>query len=272
MSREDMLPLWRFKQPMRIDGKVVLITGASEGIGAACAAEFARCGAKLSLTARSEAGLARAGGSGALIVPGDLTSEETRRRVVERTLERYGTIDILINNAGVGSYAPSWSAPMEETRRMFELNFFALLGMAQLVVPHMRARRSGTVVNVGSIGGKMTLPWLTLYSASKYAVGSLTEGMRMELQRDNVHAMLVCPGYVQTRFQQNVIRGGPPGDIQRSRRFAITPEECATAIRSGVERRARTVMAPRSGWLLVALFRLFPGEAQRRMAAMVEPA
>jgi short-subunit dehydrogenase len=267
-----MLLLWRFNRPMRIDGKVVLITGASEGIGAACAVEFARCGAKLSLTARNEAGLARAGGASALLTAGDLTSEETRRRVVERTLERYGTIDVLINNAGLGMYFPSWQAPMEETRRMWEVNFFALLGMTQLVVPHMRERRDGMIVNVGSIGGKMTLPWLTLYSASKYAVSSFTEGLRMELRRDNVHTMLVCPGYVRTRFQQNVLGGRPPSDLQRSRRFAITPEECAIAIRRGVERRARTVMAPAAGWILVALYRLFPGEAQRRMAAMVEPA
>jgi short-subunit dehydrogenase len=267
-----MLLLWRFKASMRIDGKVVLITGASEGIGAACAAEFARCGAKLSLTARNEAGLERAGGGAALLTAGDLASEETRRRVVERTLDRYGHIDILINNAGVGMYAPSWAAPLDETRRMWDVNFFGLLGMVQLVVPHMRERRDGVIVNVGSIGGKMTLPWLTLYSASKYAVSSLTEGLRMELRRDNVHAMLVCPGYVRTNFQKNVLGGHPPSDIQRSRRFAITPEECASAIRRGVERRARTVMAPATGWILVALYRLFPGEAQRRMAAMVEPA
>jgi short-subunit dehydrogenase len=257
---------------MRIDGKVVLITGASEGIGAACAAEFARHGARLSLTARNEAGLTRAGGADALVTPGDLTSEETRRRVVDRTLERFGAIDILINNAGVGLYTPSWSAPLDEVRRLWELNFFAALGMAQLVIPHMRARRSGTVVNVGSIGGKMTLPWLTLYSASKYAIGSLTEGLRMELRRDNVHAMLVCPGYVKTGFQQNVIGGSPPTDMQRSRRFAITPAACAAAIRRGVERDSDTVMAPPSGWFLVGLYRLFPGVVQRRMAGMVDPA
>jgi len=93
----------------------------------------------------------------------------------------------------------------------------------------------------------------------------------MELRRYGVHAMLVCPGYVKTAFQQNVIRGGPPADIQRSRKFAITPEQCATAIRRGVERDARTVLAPASGWFLVALYRLFPGQAQRRMAGMLEP-
>src|SRR3954468_5760103 len=118
---------------MRVDGKVVLITGASEGIGAACAAEFARHGAKLSLTARNEAGLLRAGGPDALVTAGDLTREETRARVVERTLERFGAIDILINNAGIGLYAPAWSAPMEDARRMWEINYFALLGMVQQV-------------------------------------------------------------------------------------------------------------------------------------------
>jgi short-subunit dehydrogenase len=259
-----------FQRLMRIDGKVVLITGASEGIGAACAAEFGRAGARLALTARSEEGLRRAGGDKALIVPGDLTSEDARRHIVERTLEHYGAIDILINNAGLGHYLPSWSDSMSETRRMMELNFFALLGMVQLVVPHMRARRSGMVVNVGSIAGKMTLPWMTLYSASKYAVGSLTEGLRMELRRDGVRAMLVCPGYVRTRFQQNVLAGGPPGDIERSRRFAITADRCAHDIRRGVERDARTVVTPGAGWILIALYRLLPGLVQERMARMAE--
>src|SRR5581483_7370835 len=92
MSREGMLPLWRFNSRMRIDGKVVFITGASEGIGAACAAEFARCGARLSLTARNEDGLRSAGGRDALITAGDLTDEATRRRAVERTIESYGAI------------------------------------------------------------------------------------------------------------------------------------------------------------------------------------
>ena len=257
---------------MRIDGKVVIITGASEGIGAACAAEFGRAGAKLSLAARSEAGLRRAGGTDALITPGDLTGDLARRRVVDRTLERFGAIDILINNAAVGFYAPSWQSPEEYTRRLMELNFFALLRMAQLVTPHMRARRSGMIVNVGSIGGKVILPWLTVYSASKAAVGALTEGLRMELRRDNVKTMLVCPGYVTTGFQKNVIAGRAPEQVIRARRFAITAEECARAIRRGVEREARTVMAPASGWALVALWRLLPRLVQARMARMNETA
>ena len=257
---------------MRIDGKVVLITGASEGIGAACAAEFTRYGARLSLTARNEAGLRRAAGNDGLVTAGDLTDEQVRRTVVERTLDRFGTIDILINNAGVGFYLPSWSAPMEETRRLMELNFFAALGMVQLVVPHMRARRSGLIVNVSSIGGKITLPWMTLYSASKYALNSLTEGLRMELRRDNVKTMLVCPGYVKTGFQKHVTVGQAPEKVMRARRAAISAEECALAIRRGVEREARTVLPPRAGWLLVAAARLFPGIVEARMAEMNETA
>jgi short-subunit dehydrogenase len=257
---------------MRIDGRVVLITGASEGVGAACAAEFARAGAQLSLTARSEEGLRRAGGHTALITPGDLTDEALRRRVVDRTLERYGAIDILINNAAVGFYLPSWNDSMEHTRKLMELNFFALLGMIQLVAPKMRTRRSGMIVNVGSIAGKLTLPWMTVYSASKSAVGSLTEGLRMELKRDGVHAMLVCPGYVTTGFQKNVSAGEAPPKVKRGRRFAITAEQCAAAIRRGVERDARTVMAPAVGWSFVLAGRLFPSIVQNKMAELNETA
>ena len=278
MSRECMVPLSGKRLPrelfpgMRIDGKVALITGASEGIGAACAAEFARAGAKLSLTARSEERPATRRRPGRADHAGDLTDEATRRRAVERTIERFGAIDILINNAGVGFYCPSWRAPMEDTRRLMELNFFSLLALTQLVVPHMRERKSGMIVNVGSIAGKFTLPWMTIYSASKYAVGSLTEGLRMELRPDNIRTMLVCPGYVKTGFQKNAYSGQTPPKVLRARRAAITPEECARAIRRGVERDARTILAPAAGWFLVAAARIFPAIFEARMAEMNESA
>ncbi|MGA2119611.1 MAG: SDR family NAD(P)-dependent oxidoreductase [Bryobacteraceae bacterium] len=254
---------------MRIDGKVAFITGASGGIGAACAAEFARAGARLALSARSAEGLARSDPGGALLLPGDLTQDDARRQAVARAIDRFGQIDILINNAGVGAYGPSFAAPLDETRRMMELNFFAPLALAQLVAPEMRARRCGTIVNVGSIGGKVTLPWMTLYCASKYALAGWTDGLRMELARDGVHTLLVCPGYVVTGFQQHVLGGGPPPAVVRARRFAITAAECARAIRRGVERDARTVVAPPSGWLLVLAARLAPALVHGRMARML---
>jgi len=258
----------RSRNSMQLDGKVVLITGASEGIGAACAKEFAAAGAKLALTARSADGLARAGGASALTVAGDLTDDAVRRQVVDRAVERFGAVDVLINCAGIGLYGDSCTVPLEDARRVMELNFFAPLAMIQLVVPHMRARRSGMIVNVSSIGGKMLLPWMTLYCASKYAVGALTEGLRMELRRDGIKTMVACPGYVTTGFQQHVLRGQAPAPVLRARKRAISPEECAIAIRRGVERDARTILAPRAGWLLVALARLAPALVEARMAEM----
>src|SRR5438552_18555007 len=169
-----MLPLLRFLsyQAMTIKDKVVLITGASEGIGAACAREFRRRGARLSLTARSEGKLKEVGGADSAITAGDVMDPDVRCRVVERTVERFGAIDILINNAGIGMYAPAWKAPLNEAHAMFELNFFAPLAMIQSVVPHMQgSRRGGMIVNIGSIAGKVSLPWFTLYSATKFALG-----------------------------------------------------------------------------------------------------
>ncbi len=255
---------------MNIQNKVVLITGASEGIGAACAQVLARRGAKLSLTARREDKLRESAPPDSLIVPGDITNPEDRKRIVAATLHHFGRVDILLNNAGAGLYSPAWLAPEPQTRALFELNLFAPLMMTQLVVPHMRAARSGMIVNVGSIAGKMTLPWFTLYSVSKYAIGSLTEGLRMELKRDGIHAMLVCPGYVDTRFQSNILGGTIPRRIGASRKFAITADQCAEAIARGIERNARTVVAPRIGWLLVAAARLFPSMVESRLEHIAE--
>ena len=244
---------------MDIRDKVILITGASEGIGAACAGVFRAGGARVVLNSRFQDKLQTVAKEGDLIVPADLYDGKDRRRLIETVIGERGRIDVLINNAGVGVYGPAWNASEAETRKLFELNFFAPLHLAQLAARHMREQRSGYIVNVSSIAGKITLPWLTLYSASKYALGSLTDGLRMELAPFGIHAMVVCPGYVLTNFQQNVLSSGrPPERLARSRRFAITAEECARAIVRGVERNARTVMAPRGGWALVALARLFP--------------
>jgi short-subunit dehydrogenase len=139
-----------------------------------------------------------------------------------------------------------------------ELNYFAPLGLIQAVVPHMCARGTGWIVNIASIAAQACLPWLTLYSASKYALAGLTEGLRMELRRDGVKTMLVCPGYVQTGFQKNALEGEPPAAVSRARRFAVTPAECAADIVRGLEREARTVVTPPAAWLLVAAARLLP--------------
>lgn len=243
---------------MRIDGQVVLITGASAGIGAACAEEFRRRGAHLSLTARSRQKLEAVGGPQALITPGDLTQPEVRQQVVQRTLEHFGSLDILVNNAGAGLYTPSWRTDLETARRLFELNFFAALDLIRLVTPHMRWRGGGMIVNVSSIAGKITFPWLTLYCATKYALNALGEGLRMELAGSGIRVLTVCPGHVLTGFTANALQGRPPAAVTGRRWAAITAEQCARAIVRGVEREARTIVTPRVGWLLVALARMAP--------------
>ncbi|MBI3471537.1 MAG: SDR family NAD(P)-dependent oxidoreductase [Candidatus Solibacter usitatus] len=255
---------------MELSAKVVLITGASRGIGAACAAAFRKGGARLSLTARSQDLLRAVGGEDALLMAGDITDPAVRRRVVDGTINRYGAIDVLVNNAGIGLYAPSWRAPMEDARALFELNVFAPLAMTQLVAPHMRQRRSGLIVNIGSIAGRMPLPWLSLYSATKYALGAMTEGLRMELRQDGIRTMIVCPGYVKTGFQDHVLAGKPPEQMRRSRKLAITAEACAEAVVKGVKRDARTVVTPAIGWGLIALQRLFPVLMEWQLARIYE--
>jgi len=253
---------------MRIQGSVVLITGASAGIGAACAREFEKRGARLSLVARDEQKLSRVGGAETLRTAGDVTNEDTRRQLVSRTVARFGGIDILVNNAGMGLYAPAWNASMDDARKLFELNLFAPLALSQLVAPYMRERRRGMIVNISSIAGKVTLPWFTLYSVSKFALGSLTEGLRMELKGFGIQAMTVWPGYVRTEFQSHALGSRPPKVISQGRQFTVSAEKCAAAIVRGVERDARTVVVPRLFWLLVGLDRLLPRVVESRLAAI----
>ena len=250
---------------MNIAGRVIIITGASDGIGAELARVLARRGARLVLNARNEERL-REVVPEALCVAGDVTDAAVRQRIADEALARFGQIDVLVNNAGAGLYSPAWKAPMEDARRLMELNFFAPLALTQLVVPHMRIRKTGMIVNVGSMAGKITLPWFTLYSVSKYALGALTEGLRMELRRDGIHAMIVCPGYVKTNFQAHILGGSVPSTVAKAKGLAISAQQCAEDIARGIELEKRTVLTPKTGWLVVAASRLVPGILQARLS------
>ena len=222
-----------------LEGKVVIITGASQGIGAHLAAALRVRRAKLVLTARQEAALRASAGPEDLVVAGDLTAEATRRAIVDGALERFGRIDVLINNAGRGSYYPPSTSPLDDARRLFELNFFAPLHLTQLATPAL-LRTRGSLVNVSSIAGQLSLPWLPLYSASKFALASLSASQRMELRRHGVHVMTVFPGYVDTEFQAHAAggrrrRAWQTGSASRYRRKTAPPPSCAAW--SGANRR-----------------------------------
>jgi short-subunit dehydrogenase len=244
--------------------KVVIVTGASEGIGARLAAELRKRGARLSLIARNEARLAEVAAPGDLVVPGDLTDDSVRSALMAQTVSRWGRIDVLINNAGRASYYAASATPLDEARAVFELNFFAPLALAQLAAPYLR-QTGGTLVNVSSIAGQISLPWLPVYSASKFALAAITSAQRTELKRAGVHVMGVFPGYVDTDFQAHAPGPRPPNLVVRSKRFAISAAECAEAIVDGIAHRKRMVVTPRAGWLLVCANRFFPGFVESRM-------
>lgn len=250
---------------MELAGKVILITGASRGIGAATAAALRARGARLALTARSEAALRETTGPEDCWVAGDLCDEEFRAALVQRVMQRWSRIDVLINNAGVGLYAPTWETPPVLERQLFELNWFAPVDLARRVIPLMRAQRSGVIVNVSSIAGQIPLPWFTLYSASKAALLSLSDGLRMELAGSGVRVMAVCPGYVATGFQQHALGGVPPARLVSGKRFAVSAEECAGALVRGLEREARLVVTPPLGRWLAGLYRLAPRLVEARL-------
>jgi short-subunit dehydrogenase len=250
------------------NGKIVIVTGASEGIGACLVTALQKSGARVCLTARNEARLIVAARSGDLVVPGDITADSVRAAVVAKSIEHFGQIDILINNAGRGSYYSASATPVDEARAVFELNFFAPLALSQLALPHVR-KTGGTVVNVSSIAGQISLPWLPVYSASKFALAAITSAQRTEFKKRGVHVMGVFPGYVNTDFQAHAIGPRPPERVEKARKFAVSAEECAAAILDGIAHRRRTVVTPRTGWLLVWANRLVPSfiESQLERAA-----
>ena len=245
-------------------GKVILITGASEGIGAALATACRARGAMLSLVARNAERLREIGGPDAVITVGDITHEAIRRKAIEATVARFGRLDILVNNAGRGLYYRASDTPIDEARALMELNFFAPLALAQLATPHLRASK-GSLVNVASIAAQIALPWLPIYSASKFALASLTSSQRMELHKDGVHVLCVYPGYVRTAFQDHAIGPRPPQVVVQGKRFAVTPEQCAETIIRGIARRRNTVVTPWIGWGLVWLHRFFPALVESKM-------
>jgi len=232
--------------------KVVLITGASDGIGASCAKLIGRRGAKLSLTALPGDGFTEEDSESRIVIPGDITSAAIRSEVVERTMARFGRIDVLINNAGVGQYGYPTEVDTEISKRMFDVNVFSALALTQLVVPHMREKKSGTIVNIGSVGGKVSLPWAVMYCATKWALHCVDDSLHRELQGTGIRVIKVCPGIVDTKFREHVLAGTAPGRVEDIRRV-VSPDQVASAVMQGVERGKRTVFVPKIGFLFTSL-------------------
>jgi short-subunit dehydrogenase len=199
-----------------VGGKVVIVTGASSGIGEAAARAFAMAGARVVVVARRAQKLEAlvdeitAAGGEALAVPADLTDRHQIERVVARTLERYGRIDVLANVAGWGKYDWIEEFTAEELRQQFEVNVLAMAEITRQVVPIMQRQRSGHLLNMSSYASRIAVPPLTVYASTKYAVEGLSDGLRRELAPWGIHVSRVHPAAVPgTEFnQQAAQRGG----------------------------------------------------------------
>lgn len=152
----------------------------------------------------------------ALSTIGDITDKRVREIAVEKTLSAYGRIDVLINNAGVGLYASATGVTRELFLRLIDVNVYAPLALAQLVLPLMRAQQSGSIVTIGSVAGSVALPWTAgYYSASKAALHAIHDSLRREVRNNPVHLMKVAPGIVDTDFRAHVLAGEAPPVVQK---------------------------------------------------------
>jgi NAD(P)-dependent dehydrogenase (short-subunit alcohol dehydrogenase family) len=178
----------------------VLITGCSTGIGRATAIRLARAGHVVWATARREEAIADLRDAGCRTLALDVTDEASMTAAVDRVVSEHGAVGALVNNAGYSQSGAVESLPMAQLRRQFETNVFGLVRMCQLVLPGMRERRSGRIVNVSSMGANFTFPGGGAYHASKYAVEALSDALRFEVKGFGVDVVLVQPGLIRTEF------------------------------------------------------------------------
>lgn len=255
--------------------KVVLITGGSRGLGLVLARELAGEGARLAICARDEAELQKAlddltgRGAQAFAVPCDVTDREQVNRMIASVTEHFGRIDVLINNAGVIQVGPMEVMTLEDYEEAMKIHFWGPLYTTLAVLPQMKERKEGRIVNITSIGGKISVPHLIPYSASKFALVGLSEGLRAELAKDGIVVTTVCPGLMRTGSPRNAFFKG-----QNEAEYAWFSISDALPITSmQAERAARQIIdACRKGdaeivltvqaQLAVRFHGLFPGATQ----------
>jgi NAD(P)-dependent dehydrogenase (short-subunit alcohol dehydrogenase family) len=185
---------------MATTSKAVLITGCSTGIGRATAARLAGKGWTVYATARKPDTIADLGSAGCRVLALDVCDEASMRAAVKTVEDAEGAVGVLINNAGYGQEGPVEEVPMETIRRQFETNVFGLVRLTQLVLPGMRRQRWGKIVNLSSMGGKLTFPGGGFYHATKHAVEALSDALRFEVRPFGIDVVVIEPGPIKTRF------------------------------------------------------------------------
>ncbi|HSJ87427.1 MAG TPA: SDR family NAD(P)-dependent oxidoreductase [Anaerolineales bacterium] len=249
-----------------LSGKVVIITGASSGFGAAAARLFAQEGCKLVLAARrldkleETAKEIRTRGGDALAVPVDVSQPEQIQALVQSTMNAYGSIDVLFNNAGFGRL--DWFEvldPIRDIQAQITVDLLGVMWTARAVLPQMYRQRGGQIINMCSIAGWAAPPLYTVYSAAKFGVRGFTEALRRETAPFGVHVSILYPGSSPTEFQQHVGQNKAKQRFTTPQWLRVTPNDVARGVVSLAKRPRRSLFLPKIMGLSVFVNSHFPG-------------
>jgi short-subunit dehydrogenase len=247
-------------------GKVVWITGASSGIGEALAAAFAKEGALLVLSSRREDELIRVKNSLAIgeekcmIIPLDLASLSQIDSQLQQVIDKFGRIDILVNNGGISQRSLTKDTTVDIDRRIMEVNFFGAITMTKKVLPVMLRQKSGHIVVISSVAGKFGFYLRSAYAASKHALHGFFESLRMEVYNDNVQVLIVCPGKIHTNISVNALKadGSKFNVMDKVQEEGMPAEQCAGLILKGIEKGKYEMLMGGKEVMAVHLKRFFP--------------
>ena len=243
------------------------------GIGEEIAKVFAAAGASVVLlsrdTQRAEAVRARIGLLDRTIAFScDVRNSEEIDRVLGLTLHHYRRVDVWVNNAGHGLLDSVAQMDTQAFHELFETNFFGAVSAMQAVIPVMRQQGAGTIINISSVAGHIPMPFHAAYSASKFALNAMGKAARVELKKDNIHVLTVCPGYVRTDFGKNAARGRELKKVRPDSVRGITAERVARATLQGYLKGKREVIVPWTMHLPVKLYQMFPAVVEWAMGRM----
>jgi short-subunit dehydrogenase len=256
---------------MDFKNKVVIITGASSGIGNACAEEIAKRGANLVLAARQyvtlceiTAQLERQYGIRAVAVQADVSKEEDCQHIIKQAVVTFGRIDVLINNAGLSMRALFQDVDLSVLKNLMDVNFWGTVYCSKYALSEI-LKTKGSIIGVSSIAGYRGLPGRTGYSASKFAMNGFMESLRTELLKTGVHVMVACPGFTTSNIRVAALSedGKSHGETSMDEGKMMTAEEVAVIMADGIANRKRTLVISGQGKLTVWLNKLLPALADK---------
>ena len=245
--------------------KIIWITGASSGIGLALAQEYAHLGAKVVLSSRSVGALESVRQSlknpdEHLVLPLDLLDSSNFPEKVQEVVNRYGRIDVLINNGGVSQRGEAAKTALEIDRKIMEVNYFGAVALTKAVLPIMQKQQSGHVVAISSIAGKFGFYWRSAYAAAKHALQGFFESLYLEEAKNNIHVTLVFPGKINTPISMSAIneKGDTHGEMDHNQATGMPADVCARKIIRAIQKRKQEVLIGNKEILAVYIKRYCP--------------